>query len=239
MAEHDTPIDRRDTTDQWLGQIVQNSRKLAARKPLPTPHNDEPSDEFLLQCIERSRGSHNGAALETQLLGHPYSLDRAAIVTEALADWRYGAQEQTALGRAVSGYARLVIGLRRQGALGLELLRSTLEPVLLAPAATAVRGGAPSTEPIFKFVHELPGYQARVHVEATHDGVDLHVDLAGAAGPLKNGRATLQRDGTIVASLRVHDGSADFPGLKPERYRLDLSVEGQTLGSLALDLFDV
>jgi hypothetical protein len=238
----------RDAFDAALSNLLRLKRP---KKPVPAPREGEPSDELLLLYIDGQLEADEKNAVERLLATHPYSSDRVEIVERALAE--DGDLEQQ------PSIARLVFAVHKSAANALSYLRGTADLIPLAPAAVAVRSASTVADSesassnqhhFFRFKQRFYEVSADITVEhariastsatarsstVASGDIDLRVCLSDDAGAVGEGRVSLRREGQLLSSVRLRDGSADFSGLEPASYLLELKRQGTVVGEVALD----
>lgn len=123
----------------------------------------------------------------------------------------------------------------------LRLIRSTCEATTLEPIAIATRGSSETSDSVaHQFQQSFGPTEAALTVQRIDEQhVNLHLKLDHKGEKLRDGRATLKRNGDLHESVRIREGYADFENLPLAHYALEVNVEGENVGQLSLDFIKI
>ncbi|MCA9671307.1 MAG: hypothetical protein KC503_37175 [Myxococcales bacterium] len=244
------PITKRDALDEQLSHHLGRSlRRIQLGSKLPQPTDAEPTDDQLLRLLDGQLADSERRELETLVGASDFSKDRFEILREALdefAELDESAAEADSRVRLSpdddkpSSFARLVFALRKGADQVLDFLRGTDMPLMMAPAAVAVRGAAAAAaeEPqhFYKFERSFGEWDALIQIESVPErGVEIRLELSRDGVALKDARVSLRRRGKLLESVRMRDGVAGFRDLSPDHYSVTVTRHDSEIGQLTLD----
>lgn len=242
----------RDELDQRIGKLLRSTRAIAVARPVPAPRPGEPDDDELLLLLDGRASAEQAEQLEGRLQHHPYSAARVDIVRAALRD--VGLHPRVRLSpehveeRApdtAGSLTKLVFAAARGGRRALRFLRGTEQPSALGSLALATRG-APTTateRQRYRLERSFSNLTAVLDVEQADDGqLELHLELEPDDGGRASGtRVSLREHDRLVSSIKLRgdDRSASFSQLDLGDYRLELSRDGQPIGTMVLSFLSL
>ena len=222
-------MEQRDELD---ARVAEKLRAHQFVRPLPSPGDDEPSDEALLRYLDGAVTGSERERIEARIAGSPYSSVRVGIVVEALRECGFPLPTPSPVGRRAVRYVFRLAGS------ALTFLRGSDLPAALAPALS-VRGAHVERHPTFyEFTHDFAAVSARLQIEGVEGrGFEIGLTVSADDRPVEGARVTLRHaGGKVIDSAATENGACSFAGLPPAHYEVEVKRGPEVLGTLHVDV---